>query len=126
MLSVSTIGSSSGAASYYGKDDYYVTGEADGPGLVWGGKGSAALGLNGKAEPKDFKEILDGSHPVFVDVKPEGSPSQPANEPKHKPGWDLTFSAPKSVSLAILVGGDKRLDIAHDKAVKRQIGRAHV
>jgi conjugative relaxase-like TrwC/TraI family protein len=124
MLSVSTIGSSSGAASYYGKDDYYVTGEADGPGLEWGGKGSASLGLRGKAEPKDFKEILDGSHPVFVETKPEGSQSQPANEPKHKPGWDLTFSAPKSVSLAILVGGDQRLDIAHDKAVQKAMDYA--
>ena len=119
MLSVSTIGSSSGAASYYGKDDYYVTGEADGPGLVWGGKGSASLGLGGKAEPKDFKEILDGSHPVFVDQKPESINPQPTNDTKHKSGWDLTFSAPKSVSLAILVGGDQRLDIAHDKAVQR-------
>ena len=124
MLSVSTIGSSSGAASYYGKDDYYVTGEADSPGLEWGGKGSAALGLSGKAEPKDFREILDGSHPVFVDKKPEGAQSEPANEPKHKPGWDLTFSAPKSVSLAILVGSDQRLDIAHDKAVQKAMDYA--
>jgi conjugative relaxase-like TrwC/TraI family protein len=124
MLSVTTIGSSSGAASYYGKDDYYVTGEADGPGLEWGGKGSTALGLGGKAEPKDFKEILDGSHPVFVDAKPEGSPSEPPKGPKHKPGWDLTFSAPKSVSLAILVGGDTRLDLAHDKAVQKAMDYA--
>jgi len=124
MLSVSTIGSSSGAASYYGKDDYYVTGEADGPGLKWGGKGSASLGLSGKAEPKDFKEILDGSHPVFVAPKPQGSQPQASNEPKHKPGWDLTFSAPKSVSLAILIGGDTRLDLAHDKAVQRAMDYA--
>ena len=124
MLSVSTIGSSSGAASYYGKDDYYVTGEADSPGLEWGGKGSAALGLNGKAEPKDFKEILDGSHPVFVDQRPESLNPQPTNDPKHKPGWDLTFSAPKSVSLAILVGGDQRLDNAHDRAVQRAVDYA--
>ena len=49
MLSVSSIGSSSGAAEYYGKDDYYVTGEADTPGLEWGGKGAAKIGLEGKA-----------------------------------------------------------------------------
>jgi conjugative relaxase-like TrwC/TraI family protein len=124
MLSVSTIGSSSGAASYYGKDDYYVTGEADGPGLQWGGKGSASLGLRGTAEPKDLREILDGSHPVFIETKPDGSQPQPANQPKHKPGWDLTFSAPKSVSLAILVGGDTRLDLAHDRAVQRAMDYA--
>ena len=35
----------------------------------------------------------------------------------HRPGRDLTFSAPKSVSLAALVGGDRRIVEAHDKAV---------
>jgi len=41
MLSVSKIGSAGGAADYYGKDDYYVTGEADAPGVEWKGKGAA-------------------------------------------------------------------------------------
>ena len=36
----------------------------------------------------------------------------------HRPGRDLTFSAPKSVSLAALVGGDARIVDAHDRAVK--------
>ena len=35
----------------------------------------------------------------------------------HRPGRDLTFSAPKSVSIAALVGGDKRIVEAHDRAV---------
>ncbi len=35
----------------------------------------------------------------------------------HRPGRDLTFSAPKSVSLAALVGGDRRIVEAHDRAV---------
>lgn len=113
MLSTSSIGSASGAADYYGKDDYYVTGEADSPGLEWGGKGAASVGLTGKAEPGDFKAVLSGEHQMFHDPDKSGT----GNEGKHRAGWDLTFSAPKSVSLAILVGGDKRLDAAHDKAV---------
>ncbi|MEZ9934346.1 relaxase domain-containing protein, partial [Vibrio sp. 10N.261.46.E12] len=36
---------------------------------------------------------------------------------EHKPGMDLTFSAPKSVSILALVGGDARLIEAHNKAV---------
>ena len=36
---------------------------------------------------------------------------------EHRPGRDLTFSAPKSVSIAALVGGDGRIVEAHDRAV---------
>ena len=41
---------------------------------------------------------------------------------EHRPGRDLTFSAPKSVSLAALVGGDGRIVEAHDRAVGRALG----
>lgn len=120
MLSVSSIGSASGAADYYGKDDYYVTGEADTPGLEWGGKGAEKVGLTGKASPWDFKAILEGNHEVF---KGPGRPEAQADR-NHRAGWDLTFSAPKSVSLAILVGKDDRLDKAHDKAVNTAMAYA--
>ena len=40
---------------------------------------------------------------------------------EHLHGWDLTFSAPKSVSLAALVGGDERLVVAHDAAVRETL-----
>lgn len=36
---------------------------------------------------------------------------------KHRPGYDLTFSAPKSVSMMAILGGDKRLIEAHNQAV---------
>ena len=35
----------------------------------------------------------------------------------HRAGWDATFSAPKSVSLTALVGGDERVREAHRKSV---------
>ena len=40
---------------------------------------------------------------------------------EHRPGRDLTLSAPKSVSLAALVGGDARVTDAHDRAVARTL-----
>ena len=40
----------------------------------------------------------------------------------HRSGRDLTFSAPKSVSLAALIGGDSRIVDAHDRAVERSLG----
>jgi conjugative relaxase-like TrwC/TraI family protein len=36
---------------------------------------------------------------------------------EHRAGWDATFSAPKSVSLTALVGGDDRVREAHRDAV---------
>ena len=120
MLSVSRIRSASRAGDYYGKDDYYVTGEADAPGLTWGGRAAEALGLSGAARPADFKAVLGGSNP-----DPKG-PAISGGEAgaKHHPGWDLTFSAPKSVSVAILLGGDRQLDAAHDRAVQQAMDYA--
>ena len=37
---------------------------------------------------------------------------------QHRPGFDLTLSAPKSVSLAALLHGDERVIAAHDAAVR--------
>ena len=39
----------------------------------------------------------------------------------HRPGRDLTLSAPKSVSLTAVVGGDARVVDAHDRAVARTL-----
>src|SRR5438128_3597384 len=36
---------------------------------------------------------------------------------EHRAGWDATFSAPKSVSLTALVGGDERVREAHRESV---------
>ena len=114
MLSVSAIGSAGGAAEYYGKDDYYVTGEADAPGVEWKGKGAAQAGLSGTATSAQFRQVLNGTHPTLQDPDRAAKPDD-----KHRPGWDLTLSAPKSVSLAYLVGGDERLLTAHRAAVDR-------
>jgi conjugative relaxase-like TrwC/TraI family protein len=37
---------------------------------------------------------------------------------EHRAGWDATFSAPKSVSLTALVGGDDRVKEAHRESVR--------
>ena len=44
----------------------------------------------------------------------DGSVTKPV---EHRAGWDATFSAPKSVSLTALVGGDERVKEAHRAAV---------
>jgi conjugative relaxase-like TrwC/TraI family protein len=37
---------------------------------------------------------------------------------EHRAGWDATFSAPKSISLTALVGGDSRVREAHRESVQ--------
>ena len=46
------------------------------------------------------------------------------NAVEHRAGWDATFSAPKSVSLTALVGGDERVREAHNAAVTAARSRA--
>src|SRR5207249_7578531 len=41
----------------------------------------------------------------------------------HRAAWDATFSAPKSVSLTALVGGDQRVRDAHREAVRVAVDR---
>ena len=91
MLSISAIQSK----EYYlhlSKDDYYLAG-GEPPGK-WHGQGAAALALTGKIEPDQFRQVIDGFTP---DGK--GKLVQNAGEAKRQPGWDLTFSAPKTVSV---------------------------
>jgi conjugative relaxase-like TrwC/TraI family protein len=107
------------AASYYedGVDDYYAgEGEASG----WQGKGAEALRLEGPVDPDRFRELLAGQ------VTPGARSSRGARrrDAKDRIGIDLTFSAPKSVSLQALVGGDARIVEAHDRAVGTAIAVA--
>ncbi|MAD53148.1 MULTISPECIES: MobF family relaxase [unclassified Idiomarina] len=73
------------------REDYYVNGgEPDG---IWGGAGAIILGLKGKVEKDQFKKILKGFSPCGKNSLCQN----PGDD--HTPGWDLTFNAPKSVSV---------------------------
>lgn len=117
MLSIQKLSSSSAASSYYQQADYYTKGES-GVDIKseWLGGMASQLGLTGEVEQQRFKELLDGQ------VSPEVTLGRTINgQNVHAPGWDLTFSAPKSVSILALVGGDSKLVKAHDEAVKAVI-----
>ena len=117
MLSIGAIASAAQGASYYEKDGYYAK---DDPGhrdaSAWFGKGAESLGLAGPVDTESFRAVLEGK-------VPDGSGTELGKrgrdgEITHRPGRDLTFSAPKSVSIAALVGSDERIIGAHDRAVK--------
>ena len=82
----------------------------------WWGKGAASLGLEGNVKGDDFRNMLEGQLPngtVLGTIKD--------GERVHRAGWDLTFSAPKSVSILYEVGGDERVLQAHQDAVKEAL-----
>lgn len=118
MMSIKPLSSSDQAVSYYEKDDYYQAegGESDAQGQWWG-EGAAKLGLSGGVDRDTFKDVLDGRLHAGVNLG-----TTRGGKFLHRPGWDLTFSAPKSVSVAAEVGGDKRVFAAHEKAVKAALG----
>ncbi|HCJ6654088.1 TPA: conjugative transfer relaxase/helicase TraI [Klebsiella oxytoca] len=110
MLSFSQVKSAGSAGNYYTeKDNYYVTGSME---ERWQGKGAEALGLEGKVDKQVFTELLQGKLPDGSDLT-----RMQDGVNKHRPGYDLTFSAPKSVSILAMLGGDKRLIDAHNRAV---------
>lgn len=129
MLSIALVRSAGDAARYYEKDDYYAPeagpGEGDEPGRDggdvqgrWAGRGAAALGLTQGVEREQFQAVLQG-HLPNGDVLGRRMRN---GQIHHTPGWDLTFSAPKSVSILAEVGGDARLLKAHERAVDQALG----
>ena len=120
VVSIGAISSAAQGVSYFERDGYYAK---EDPGHLeasaWAGKGAEALELRGTVDPDVFREVLEGS-------VPDGSGRRLGRKEKdgaitHRPGRDLTFSAPKSVSLAALLGNDGAVAAAHDEAIRRTL-----
>lgn len=107
------------AASYYNDaaDDYYAK---EGEAAVWQGKGADMLGLHGAVDRERFKELLDGR--ISKDIRVSRK-SRHKDSPE-RIGLDLTFSAPKSVSIQALIGRDPAIIQAHDRAVAAAVAAA--
>lgn len=111
MLSLSNVGNGQVAASYYeAADDYYTS--DTGP-SAWWGAGATSLGLQGAVDAGEFAALLDGSLPSGETLHHAAA--------GRRGGTDGTFSAPKSVSLQALVGGDSCIIEAHRLAVERAL-----
>ena len=116
VATLSALSSASQAASYYEADDYFAEG-GDAP-SEWQGSGAQSLNLSGPVDREQFIKLLEGK----VAGQELGTMRDGAWE--HRPGWDLTFSAPKSVSMMAEVVGDRRLVAAHERAVRTALGLA--
>jgi conjugative relaxase-like TrwC/TraI family protein len=95
-----------------GRDDYYA-GRGESPGR-WTGRGSELLRIAGEVDKAGFAALMEGRHPGTGErLKRVGGRSKIA-------AFDLTFSAPKSVSVLFAVGdpGLSRAFVeAHEEAV---------
>jgi conjugative relaxase-like TrwC/TraI family protein len=95
----------------------------------WQGRAAELLGLRGHVTRDQFESIREGSHPETDEfLRPRHSADR-ANEDGSEQSrarslYDLTFSAPKSVSIQALVGGDERLIAAHHKAACEALSEA--
>ncbi len=103
------------AGAYYVEalPSYYLqSGEPRGQ---WHGRGAAILGLSGPTSDADFLAVMAGEHPG----RPGWSLGRRYGESSVR-GFDVTCSAPKSVSILFAVGDEKtRSDVleGHDRAV---------
>ncbi len=115
MLSLKNLSSAKDAVGYYqGVLDYYAGGNGGEfkVNIEWQGKVLGKLYANKKPTMEDFKSLLEGKLP-----NGEVLGRREGDNINHRPGIDLTFSAPKSASILALIYGDKQIVEAHNRAV---------
>jgi conjugative relaxase-like TrwC/TraI family protein len=130
MLTISKPLSAGQAQSYHAKEftakeqNYWSQrGEIQGE---WQGRLTGHFGLAGAVSAEDFAKLSQGQHPSTGEqlVRQRASyiykdtDGKTVKTMEHRAGWDATFSAPKSVSLTALVGGDDNVRIAHRVSVR--------
>ena len=115
MLRIFQSDSAGNAKSYYasGLEDthgYYAGGEpASG---FWFGNGAEQLGLSGDVAKDEFHLLCDNQRPDNF------GKLNPRENDKRKIGYDITFSAPKGVSILQGVVGDRRIIDVFRKSVR--------
>src|SRR6266700_2836980 len=130
MLTISKPLSAGQAQTYHAKEftskeqNYWSQkGEVQGE---WQGQLAGRFGLVGAVSAADFTRLSQGQHPESgeqlvrqrASYEYQGADGKTVKTMEHRAGWDATFSAPKSVSLTALVGGDERVREAHRESVR--------
>jgi conjugative relaxase-like TrwC/TraI family protein len=108
------------SARHLAHSDYYAEGEK----VIgrWQGRGAEVLGLSGEVLTEDFEALRQGLDPGTNEFLRQRHSADRMNfagevESRGRHLYDFTISAPKSVSIMAIVGGDERLIKAHQKAV---------
>jgi conjugative relaxase-like TrwC/TraI family protein len=121
MVSIGKLGK--GQETYYldsvagGADDYY-SGEGEASGR-WTGTGASELELSGEVARDQLHAVLSGQDPR------SDAPLLRLLRKDRVPGFDVTFSAPKSVSVLWATGDERTAALirdAHDRSVDAALG----
>ena len=130
MLTISKPLSAGQAQAYHAKEftnpeqGYYSQqGQIHGE---WHGRLAAEWGLKGEVSEEQFQRLANGQHPESGEqvvrhrqsFEYQNENDERVKTMEHRAGWDATFSAPKSVSLTALVGGDEQVREAHRESVR--------
>ena len=126
MLSLSKLTSSSGASTYFEIDDYYTKEEAQVElerTTSFQGELAKELQLPNFVDKQIFKDLLDGKvngkgGNLIQELKQASSKT---GESIRSAGTDMTFSAPKSLSILAEVFGKEDLSKIHDNAVSKTL-----
>lgn len=115
-------GDAGAVADYYDRlaaEDYYTNGGE--PLGKWIGRGAERMSLDGEVKEGELRAAFHGYHPRT------GEAIAARLGDDHKPGEDLCFSAPKSVSMVWAAGDDatrKAISEAQQRAVEAAIKHA--
>jgi conjugative relaxase-like TrwC/TraI family protein len=123
VLTAQTQYSLGNARSYFAEHlavgDYYAEGQTVAG--LWFGRGCERLGLAGRVGESEFLRLCDNQHPSTAEPLTARLNTVRASDSgttaNRRIFFDFTFSPPKSVSIAALVGGDDRILAAHAQAV---------
>src|SRR5436190_14348720 len=129
MLTISKPLSAGQARAYHhekfsnAQDNYYT--EGDRIRGEWHGQLAEQWGLHGEVREEHFQRLSEGQHPITGEqlIRHQAAREymnrrgEKVSAMEHRAGWDATFSAPKSVSLTALVGGDEHVREAHRESV---------
>ncbi len=113
-----------GSVNYHAglaKEDYYTKGQE--PPGVWLGTGAEKIGLSGIVKRAELKNVFCGFSPDGKEKLVQNA-GKMSGKKSRDPGWDLTFSAPKSVSICWAISSPEVRQIierAHFEAVKETI-----
>src|SRR6202795_488319 len=134
MLTISKPLSAGQAQTYHkeefanAEENYYS--EGDRIRGEWHGRLAQEWGLHGEVQEEHFQRLANGQHPLTEDqlVRHQtareyiNARGETVGTMEHRAAWDATFSAPKSVSLTALVGGDEAVRQAHRESVRVALG----
>ena len=125
MLTIRAMSSGQGYVTrHLEHSDYYAEGERVAG--VWQGRGAEQLRLVGKVTAEQFEAVRQGRHPETGEfLRPRhsadrvGLDGETQSRARHL--YDMTFSAPKSVSIVAALAADARLVEAHRLAVQEAL-----